>query len=259
MPKPKKFLTNSEIEERAAEVLDMYVKGGRERPILPIDIDTLTECDFGFKVTWETLDDPEGCRTFATLYPTPGDIHSARLLLNSRFRRFLESQPEIERLTRGHELCHWVIHVDDGKLKTGSLPFDEPEPPIRYHRLQYVDNTLTSEMKNRLAVFALEDERAYRVLKPHHGDQNAWIEPEWMHRQAEHFSACLLVPRQPLLRLLNDGANPSFYGTHVRLAEKFVVSKRVVQIRLIKLGIIEQYGPGQFRNLVTGGSRLFRA
>lgn len=257
MPKPKKFLTNFEIEERAAEVLDLHVEGGCQQPILPIDIDTLTECDFGFKVTWDVIDDPEGCRTLGALFPTPGDIHSARLVLNSRFREFLTLHPEIERLTRGHELCHWVVHVDDGKLRTGSLPFDQPEPMVRYHRLQYADRSLTSEMKNRLAVFAILDERAYRALKQPRSDPTAWIEPEWMHRQAEHFAACLLVPRKPLLELLNDGPDPSFYGTHVQLAEKFVVSKRVIQIRLIKLGIIEEYAPRKFRNLARDRSKLF--
>jgi Zn-dependent peptidase ImmA (M78 family) len=75
-----------------------------------------------------------------------------------------------------------------------------------------------------------------------------------MHRQAEHFSACLLVPRLPLYEELKGGGNPAFYGTHVRLAELFRVSKRVVQIRLKKLGLIEEYEPGKFRNVsVTKG------
>lgn len=74
-----------------------------------------------------------------------------------------------------------------------------------------------------------------------------------MHRQAEHFSACLLVPRSPLLEFLRDGADPAFYGTHARLAEKFKVSKRVIQIRLKKLRLIEEYGPGKFRNVRASG------
>jgi Zn-dependent peptidase ImmA (M78 family) len=74
-----------------------------------------------------------------------------------------------------------------------------------------------------------------------------------MHRQAEHFSACLLVPRQPLYFALEGGADPAFYGTQVRLAELFGVSKRVIQIRLMKLKLIEEYEPGKFRNVKTTG------
>jgi Zn-dependent peptidase ImmA (M78 family) len=78
-----------------------------------------------------------------------------------------------------------------------------------------------------------------------------------MHRQAEHFSACLLVPRQPLLRLLEDGSDASSYGTHSRLAEKFVVSKRVIQIRLLKLRLIEEREPGRYQNVTSRTKRLF--
>ena len=76
-----------------------------------------------------------------------------------------------------------------------------------------------------------------------------------MHRQAEHFSACLLVPRAPLYAMLEGGTDPSHYSTHVRLAEVFQVSKRVIQIRLKKLGIIEEQGPGKFQN-VRGSNRF---
>jgi Zn-dependent peptidase ImmA (M78 family) len=100
-----------------------------------------------------------------------------------------------------------------------------------------------------LVKFALADERAYRLLNPRHNEANIWIEPQWMHRQAEHFSACLLVPRKPLLRFINGGDDPALYGTHIRLANEFLVSKRVIQIRLIKLRIIEEYEPGRFRTI----------
>ena len=255
MPKPKKFLTDLEIEERSIDVLNRHVEGGSESPQLPIDIDTLTEVDFSFKVIWDEIPDPTGCRTFATLIPAPNAIYSAQLILNSRFQEFLDSQPQIERLTRGHELAHWILHVDEGQLRTGNLPFEDTEAGVRYHRIQDSEGALDSDLRNRLAKFALTDERAYRMLNPRHNEANAWIEPQWMHRQAEHFSACLLVPRKQLLHFLEDGDNPALYGTHVQLANEFGVSKRVIQIRLIKLRIIEEHEPGRFRN-ISGQSRL---
>jgi Zn-dependent peptidase ImmA (M78 family) len=255
MPKPKKFLTDAEIEERSKDVLNAHVIGGSEGPKLPIDIDTLTEADFGFKVTWDDIPDPKGCRTFATLIPTPNEHYAAHLKLNSRFEEFLHAHPQIERLTRGHELAHWILHVDEGQLRSGTLPFGDTEVAVRFHRIQESDSSLSSELKNRLAKFALADERAYRMLNPRHDERNAWIEPQWMHRQAEHFSACLLVPRKPLLSFLDSGDDPAFYRTHVRLANEFLVSKRVIQIRLSKLRIIEEYKPLQFRT-ISGQNRL---
>lgn len=258
MPKPTKFLSDVEIEEKAAEVLDAHVEGSRRNPKLPVDVDTLTECAFRFQVSWEALDDPPGCRTLAALIPTPqSDLFTAKIILNENFSEFLHSRPEIERLTRGHELCHWVVHIDEGILRSGSLPFGGAEPEVRYHRAQYSASTLSAEDKNLLASFALEDERAYRALKGRAAETDGCIEPDWMHRQAEHFSACLLVPRQPLFDELEGGADPAFYGTHVRLAEMFGVSKRVIQIRLKKIDLIEEYEPGKFRNVRAAGRLKF--
>lgn len=258
MSKPKKYLTDDEIEESAASVLDIYVTGGRKEPALPIDIDTLTECNFRFRVVWEKIDDPQGCKTFATLVPAePGGIYTAKLTLNENYFDFLSSHPEIERLTRGHELCHWVNHIDLGELQTGLLPFEEVEYPARFHRASYAQQSLTDDKKNRLARHAFDDERVYNILKPRENDLEARIEPAWMHRQAEHFSACLLVPRQPLYAALENLNDPAFYGTHVQLAELFQVSKRVIQIRLIKLGIIQEYDNGKFRNVRVSGRLTF--
>lgn len=258
MPKPKKFLTDDEIEERAAGVLDDHVGGGRHQPKLPVDVDTLTECNFRFRVRWSPIDDPPSCRTYATLVPLPQDPrHVAELTLNQNHQDFLLSHPEIERLTRGHELCHWVVHIDEGQLRSGNLPFDEAASPALYHRMKYAEDAENLTRRNRLARFALTDERAYRSLKPREADPEDCIEPAWMHRQAEHFSACLLVPRQTLFRELERGDDPAHYSTHVRLAEAFGVSKRVIQIRLKKLRIIHEHAAGQFSSVHTSGRLTF--
>ncbi|MGH9425094.1 MAG: ImmA/IrrE family metallo-endopeptidase, partial [Terriglobia bacterium] len=240
---------DEEIEERAAQVLDANVAGGRKKPAIPIDVDTLTECDYRFRVSWEVINDPVGCRTYGALIPERGsELYVARLILNEKYRDFLTEHPEVERFTRGHELCHWIVHVDEGELRSGSLPFEGTEP-VRYHRIQYSESSLSIETKNRLAQFAFDDERAYLALKGRWADPEANIEPAWMHRQAEHFSACLLVPREAVLSALENGWDPASYATHSRLAEMFQVSKRVIQIRLKKMGRIDEYEPGRFRNI----------
>lgn len=246
--KPLKYLTDLEIEERAAQVLDRFVIGGRQQPKLPIDIDTIVEADFGLRVVWEPINEPAGCRTFAFIEPfwSNGDW-IAKITLNKLHQKFLFEHPEIERLTRGHELCHWEIHIDKSSLNAGFLPFGEPSAHRKFHRLNYSEHSLTSEQKNRLAKFAFKNAQAYSLLKPQEANCEEVIEPTWMHRQAEHFSACLLVPKKPLTDIIESGINPTFYGTHVHLAEKFQVSKRVIQIRLKKLRIIEEYEPGKFR------------
>lgn len=258
MAKPIKFLTDLEIEERSAEILDKYFEGGRENLQLPIDIDTFIEYDLKFRIVWKPIDDPPNCRTFATITPERlGNDFSAKLTLNECFADFLTSHQEIERMTKGHEVCHWFTHIDFGKLQTGILPFEEDTADVRFHRSNYLDAALTEEQKNLLAKFAIVDSRAHQVLKPRENDLEACIEPQWMHRQAEHFSSCLLVPRKPLFRALETADDPSLYSTHIKLAELFQVSKRVIQIRLKKIGIIEEYAHQKFRNVPQNGRFMF--
>jgi hypothetical protein len=259
MVKPLKYLTDIEIEERAAQVLDRFVTGGRELMELPIDIDTILEADYGIRVVWEPIDEPEGCRTFAFIEPFwfNGDW-SAKITLNELHQKFLFEHPEIERLTRAHELCHWEVHIDKGSLSSELLPFDTPAAERKFHRINYSENAPTPEQKNRLAKFAFKNSQAYTLLKPREANCDEIIEPAWMHRQAEHFAACLLVPRKPLFNALESGIDPTFYGTHVQLAEKFQVSKRVIQIRLKKLHIIEEYERGKFRLPVATENLSFK-
>jgi hypothetical protein len=259
MPKPTKFLTNIEIEQKANEILDKYVRGGHQSPELPIDIDTLTECHFRFQVDWGQIEEPPGCQTFATIEPTlDSGIYNAKLTLNLRFQDFLTEHPEIERFTRGHELAHWVLHIDEGRERSGLLPFGEVKYQVRYHRSADTGSSVGSELRNKLAKYAITNEEAYFALKPHLRDLEASIEPDWVHRQAEHFASCVLVPRLPLIKALENGDDPAFYGTHVRLASLFGVSKRVIQIRLLKMGLIEENGAGIFRNVTTGSRLIFR-
>lgn len=96
---------------------------------------------------------------------------------------------------------------------TGSLFDAQQEAAAFYHRTHYNSGHLTPEQKNRLAKFAVQNEKAYQLLKPRESDPEACIEPPWMHRQAEHFSACLLVPKTPLLEMLNSGDDPASYPT----------------------------------------------
>jgi hypothetical protein len=256
MPKPTKFLTNEEIELKANEILDKYAQGGYQSPDLPVDIDALTECHFRFHVVWEQIEEPPGCQTFATIEPTLGNgLYNAKLTLNERFLDFLTEHPEIEGFTRAHELAHWILHIDEGKERSGLLPFADEGYRVRFHRSVDTLNSVGAELRNRLAKYAATNDEAYFALKPHLRDLGTYVEPDWVHRQAEHFASCLLVPRPALYQALEIIDDPAHYGNHVKLAERFRVSKRVLQIRLVKLGIIEETGGGKYRS-VTSNSRI---
>jgi Zn-dependent peptidase ImmA (M78 family) len=68
------------------------------------------------------------------------------------------------------------------------------------------------------------------------------FEPEWMFRQAEHFSLCLRIPRDRLLEVLEEGLSLHGWAPIYRLAERFGVSGTMMKTRLEKLRLIE-FGP----------------
>jgi Zn-dependent peptidase ImmA (M78 family) len=57
--------------------------------------------------------------------------------------------------------------------------------------------------------------------------------------QAEHFSLCLRIPRDQLLRQLEEGWNFNTWVPVYRLAERFGVSPSMMRVRLEKIGLIE--------------------
>ena len=65
------------------------------------------------------------------------------------------------------------------------------------------------------------------------------FEPEWMFRQAEHFSLCLRIPKDYLLERLDEGADYTSWPGIYRLSERFGVSGSMMKTRLEKLRLIE--------------------
>ncbi len=95
---------------------------------------------------------------------------------------------------------------------------------------------LEKSVQAKLAKKALVNEKFHSTLGKL---RDRFFEPEWMFRQAEHFSRCLLIPKDRLLDLLEESWDFNSWATLYRWAEMFKVPASVMRIRLEKMGVVE--------------------
>lgn len=111
------YLSRDEVETRAARMLRRYGRETGQQVTPPVDVSLIGEmlCD----LRWEyDLIEEEGEATLAALYP-----ESQVVTLNELFADRFEEVSGFDRFTKGHEIGHWILHVDDPER--GSPPLDE--------------------------------------------------------------------------------------------------------------------------------------
>ncbi|WP_251980311.1 ImmA/IrrE family metallo-endopeptidase [Salinibacter ruber] len=108
------YLSRDDVEERAASMLRRYGREtGREvTPPVKVSLIGGMLCD----LRWE-YDLIEDESTLAALYP-----ESQVVKLNELFADRFEEVSGFDRFTKGHEVGHWVLHVED--LGDSSPPLD---------------------------------------------------------------------------------------------------------------------------------------
>lgn len=135
-----------------------------------------------------------------------------------------------ERFTLAHEAGHWKLHLRK-----------RPAP-------------------NQLSLFQDVRERFFC---------RGEAEEVWMFREANHFAACILMPRASLVplakALLAEGAVDALLDERNmvkalnHLAEVFDVSKQAMEIRLRELGLISQASDGVYGLDYLDAGLLFKA
>jgi hypothetical protein len=136
--RPLKRLT---VEEEAYKTLRDYERLIGKPLVEPIDVDLIGEGLYGLRWDWDVIDEAdvpptllaamqEGqpCSTMilAGLYP-----RDRRVVLNERHVAIFQAKPGLERFTKGHEIGHWVLHIDKSVLDMPTLPgMDEEETII---------------------------------------------------------------------------------------------------------------------------------
>src|SRR5207249_2037123 len=85
----------------------------------PIDVDMIGEVMFELNWEWDRIEDPNsesGLIILGGLYP-----RQRRVVMNEIHVEVFRRKPGLERFTKGHEIGHWVLHIDKSVLDHPSL------------------------------------------------------------------------------------------------------------------------------------------
>jgi hypothetical protein len=243
-PPPSKYVSNQVVEEIANQCIFIYRRETGEKKQYCIDTAKLIET-FRINLIWQTVEEPEDTIFFAC-YSQHGS--EGEIAVNKKHRRFFDSRPDVYHATLGHEIGHCILnhHNFGGSPGTPSLFGDIDFSTRGFHKSSWFPyglshteverlKALEGKVKQRLARKAALDDKS-RDMLDRLSDKH---EPVWMFRQAEHFSRCLLIPRDRLLGLLEGSWDFSSWATIYRAAEMFKVPASMLRIRLEKMGVIE--------------------
>jgi hypothetical protein len=119
-----KFYRNQEIEDLAAERLSQLARI-LARPLAPpIPIDLLAEQVLELDFLWEDIDELPRETVLGALHP-----HKRLIIMNDKHRALFDTKPGLERFTKGHEMGHWDLFIDQGALEHPTLfALDDSSP-----------------------------------------------------------------------------------------------------------------------------------
>lgn len=138
--------SNSVLEQKVAELLRRHACQRRWTPSLPVPVDSLIEHTLDLCIEYDTIDEPPG----ATIW---GSIEPARktITLNGTHTDSFAKYPGLERFTLGHEVGHWVMHVNQSELDQASLFDSSPEVIV----CRDGDESVRERVADRFAAFLL--------------------------------------------------------------------------------------------------------
>ncbi|MBA2732388.1 MAG: ImmA/IrrE family metallo-endopeptidase [Acidobacteria bacterium] len=192
----KTFLKREQVEEKARGTLSKFEDcGGSLAP--PIDVDLVGELVYDLQIDWVVIN--EDSRTIlGGLYP-----RKRRIAMNETHIEKFRQKPGLERFTKGHEIGHWVLHVDEASLDYPVLPGMEIEPDILCR-----DG-----------------------------------ESSWRERQAEWFSSALLMPADILIPVCQNSDllhRPSLYKIAEKF--DVTITALSVRLSQLKLNYMDDRG-----------------
>ena len=252
VPNPSRYLKHDVIDRVALEYNKSYRQASTNRAGFPVDIEHLIDL-LEIAMLWEDIDEPEETLFLAKLSRYPQE----RITINQRHSDLFDERPCVYASALGHEIGHKVLrHSDHPELNVAAPTLFSPDgqEPRCLHKSSWGQFGMTREevlkrqaLVKEITKQALVNEQARRVIS----QLNSFHEPEWMFWQAEHFSRCLLIPKDRLLEELENARELGRWSGIYRLAERFGVSGPIMKGRLVKLGIIEIAKDGNPRHICT--------
>jgi Zn-dependent peptidase ImmA (M78 family) len=215
-----KFYRNQEIEDLAAERLSQLARI-LARPLAPpIPIDLLAEQILGLDFLWEDIDELPRETVLGALHP-----HKRLIIMNERHRALFDTKPGLERFTKGHEMGHWDLFIEQGALEHPTLFALDDTSPFTRRRSPVGEVTV---MKWLLSFPGGQE--FLRDLKARADDPNEA-------RAVNRYAAAILMPKD-LLRAEVDTIDRTRWSNLYRIAERFEVTIGALTVRLQQLRLL---------------------
>lgn len=98
------YLSRDDLEERAASMLRRYGRETGRKVTPPVEVDLIGGMLCDLRWEYDLIEDES---TLAALYP-----ESQVVTLNELFADRFQEVSGFDRFTKGHEVGHWVLHVE---------------------------------------------------------------------------------------------------------------------------------------------------
>lgn len=244
VPTPSQFVSHAIVDDIALACNRLYRQRHPNQHGTSVDTDLFIDL-LEISTLWEDIEEPEHAAFFASFSPDNDGL----ITINKKHSELFKKRPDVYSACLGHEAGHCVLQhwEKTGHEGTASL-FGAPSThqPRLFHKSSWFQYGLShKEVEERkklekaftdeLVSKALMSETARETLN----QMRDRFEPEWMFRQAEHFSLCLRIPKDYLQEHLDEGADYTSWPGIYRLAERFGVSGSMMKTRLEKLRLIE--------------------
>ncbi len=215
-----KYFRNETVESLAeARLAELErVIGARLQPPIPIDL--LAEQVLGLDFLWEEIDELPGEIVLGGLIP-----ERRLIVLNERHLDLFRAKPGLERSTKGHEMGHWDLFVDQSTLDHPGLPGLATDGGF----------TLRGSPAGRVQVLQglLRDPDGVELVR----DLMARADDPAEARAVNRYAAAISMPKEIVRALVRD-ARPSRWPDLYRLAERFEVTITALRVRLEQLGLL---------------------
>lgn len=219
------YIPNSTIERLAYQRLTEYQDKSGEVIKPPVPVEKIIEHVFDLRISWESIQEEFGEKIFGGLRPANKEI-----IINENHLKLFNEKPGLERFTKGHELGHWELHVDQSTLTHPLLPGFRQNKSFMHRR--------SSKGQVEVIEGLSEGISAYRSQKSSLKDS----------KRAAHlvnrYAAALLMPEDMVRKTASDFDLfrwPSLY----RLVEIFNVTISAMCVRLQELKLIYVSDDGQ--------------
>ena len=186
----------------------------------PIPIDLLAEQVLGLDFLWEVIDERPGEVVLGGLIP-----ERRLIVLNERHHDLFLAKPGLERSTKGHEMGHWDLFVDQSTLGQPGLP------GLALDHGFVQRGSLAGTVRVLQAL--LRDPDGVELVR----DLTARADDPAEARAVNRYAAAISMPRA-LLRALLAEARPTRWPELYRLAERFEVTITALKVRLEQLGLL---------------------